>query len=391
MGLSETRAKLTKRAVDAVSLPESGRETVWDTELKGFGLRLNAGSPRQPAGSKVYVVKLRVGSAQRWLTLGKHGSPWTPEQAREAAREALNRAAAGEDPAQAKREAREAPTVAGLIDAYLTEGPATKPAKRASTWVHDASNLNRHVRPLLGTRLAHTVTRADAARAVKDIATAKTAATAKTGPRGVARVRGGEGVARRTRAVAAACWAWGLDHGHVKGPNPFAGVKLTAAPERERFLSREEAGRFLDALAGLEGEGTLSGTFADALRLLLLTGARKTEVMGLRWSEVDFGRKLATLPPERTKAGGKTGVRRIALSPPALAVLSRRRAAWEALDASTRPPFVFAAFRGSGHAVGLRKSFLDVCGGGRGWTAFESTTCATRSPASRSPTARAST
>ena len=334
---------------------------VWDAELKGFGLRVSAPSPRHPEGSKVYVAKLRVGSAQRWLTLGTHGSPLTPDQAREAARIALNRAKDGEDPAQAKREAREAPTVAGLIDAYLSDGPDTKPAKRASTWVHDASNLNRHVRPLLGSRLAHTVTRADAARTVRDIATAKTATTAKTGKRGVARVRGGEGVARRTRTVAAACWAWGLEHGYVKGPNPFAGVKLTAAPERERFLSREEAGRFLDSLTRLESEGALSATFADALRVLLLSGARKTEVLGLRWTEVDFERGLATLPPERTKAGGKTGVRRIALSPPALTVLSRRRAAWEGQGDAVRSPFVFPAFRGTGHAVGLRKAFVDVC------------------------------
>ena len=349
------RAKLTKRTVDAAQPPASGDVEIWDTELKGFCLRVTK------AGTKTYAVKFRTGRVQRWLTIGRHGSPWTAEQARDTARDVLTRAAAGEDPAQAKFEARDALTVAALIDVYLADGPATKPSKRASTWTNDASNLNRHTRPLIGNKLAHLVTQGDAARAIQDITSGKTATGGKGGSKGSARVMGGEGVARRTRMATAALWAWGLQHNHIRGANPFAAVKLGAAPERERFLSREEAGRFLDAVADMEAAETLAGTFADALRLLLLTGARKTEILGLRWSEMDFGRKLATLPPERTKAGGKTGARRISLSPPALAILARRHAANEAQDVADRSLFVFPASRGDGHAIGLRKAFLEVC------------------------------
>ena len=349
------KAKLTKRTVDAIQPPAEGDVEVWDTELKGFCLRITA------KGSKTYALKFRLGAKQRWLTIGRHGSPWTAEAAREAANAALLRVAAGEDPAQVKRDARAALSVAGLIDAYLAEGPATKPSKRASTWANDASNLNRHVRPLIGTKLAHTVTAADAARVVRDVTTGKTATTVKTGARGLARVAGGAGVARRTCTAAAALWAWGLDHGFIKGLNPFAAVKLGAALERERFLSREEAGRLLDAIGEREAHGLLSPLFGDALRLLLLTGARKTEVLGLRWTELDFERRIATLQPERTKAGGKTGVRRIHLSPPALSLLQARLAASEVNRRGIKSPYVFPAARGSGHAVGLRKVFLDVC------------------------------
>ena len=105
-------------------------------------------------------------------------------------------------------------------------------------------------------------------------------------------------------------FTWGIEHGLV-ATNPFAGIKLNRAPVRERFLSKDEAGRFLDSIADLQDKLSLSETFADALRLLLLTGARKTEILGLRWSEVDELRKVLVLPPERTKAGGKTGERRI--------------------------------------------------------------------------------
>jgi integrase len=353
-------ASISKRSVDAMKAPAEGRSHLWDTGLKGFFLRV------YPTGRRVYALKYRMGRVQRTYTIGVHGSPWTPEKAREAARDALERLRLGEDPASAKKAAREALTVAELIDRYLEDGPATKPGKRASTWANDGSNLRRHVLPLLGRKIADSVTKSDAAKAVADITDGRTKADERTGPRGRARVAGGAGVARRTRTAAAAMYAWGVEHGLTKG-NPFASVKLSAAPVRERFLSREEAARLLDAIAALEAENTLSKGFGDGLRLLLLTGARKTEILGLRWSEIDLERKSLILPPERTKAGGSTGERRIILSPPALALLSDRRDKAEELARQSESvgaepsPFVFPAYRGDGHATGLRKAFLAVC------------------------------
>jgi integrase len=100
----------------------------------------------------------------------------------------------------------------------------------------------------------------------------------------------------------------------------------------------------------------------------LLTGARKTEVLGLRWSEVDMARGTLVLPPDRTKAGGKTGVRRVQLSPPALEILKLRQqpeGRAVQLRGVTGPAaqheFVFPAARGEGHAVGLRRVFQKVC------------------------------
>jgi integrase len=303
---------------------------------------------------------------QRVYIIGEHGKtgpdgkPWTPDRAHAFARQAAGRIAAGEDPSLAKREAREALTVAELIDSYLTEGPATKPKKRASTWEIDGSNLNRHIRPLIGRKVADTITKAEAARAIRDIATGRTATEPrKSGKaRGRIAVKGGEGVARRTRTTAAAMFAWGLEHGLIKGTNPFAAVELGAAPKRERFLSREEAGKLLDAITALEAEGDHNPAMWDAVRLLLLTGARKTEIAALRWREVDFGRSRLVLPPERTKAGGDTGERYVTLTAPALAILARRRAD------DTRPEgFVFQSTRANakGEAlpvVGLRRPYM---------------------------------
>jgi integrase len=352
------KAKITKRAVDTAVPPAKGEARLWDTDVKGFMLRV------YPTGRKVYAVKCRVGREQVIHTIGEHGSPWTPDEARKAALEALGRARRGEDPNAERKAAKAALTVSDLIDRYLTDGPATKPAKRAASWDSDGSNLNRHIRPLVGTKVADSVTKGDAARAIRDIMDGKTLADFRTGPRGRARVTGGEGAARRTRSVAAAMFAWGIEHGHCKS-NPFVGTALATAPVRERFLTKEEAIALLSAISRLESAGNIAGAFADALRLLMLTGARKTEILGLRWAEVDFDRKVLTLPPQRTKAGGKTGIRRIQLSPPGLEILERRRlASPAAVDRPTRKQsaeFVFPATRGEGHVVGVRKVFERVC------------------------------
>ena len=91
------RAKITKRSVDALRPTEDGREAVlWDAELKGFGVRIQRGSV------KSYILHYRIGAGRgaplRKLTIGKHGSPWTPETARAEARRLLAIVAQGKDP-----------------------------------------------------------------------------------------------------------------------------------------------------------------------------------------------------------------------------------------------------------------------------------------------------
>ena len=83
--------RLTKRTIDALG-GKAARFTVWDSEVKGFGLRVT------PSGEKAYVLKFRIGTTQRWITIGRHGSPWTPEAARREAVRLLS-AAADNNPA----------------------------------------------------------------------------------------------------------------------------------------------------------------------------------------------------------------------------------------------------------------------------------------------------
>jgi len=141
--------KITKRAVDNFNAESNRRVRLWDSELKGFCLQA------YPTGRKVYVVGYSFGNRYRWITIGKHGDPWTPDSAREKAKSILGEIANGADPGAKKLEAREAAsiklmTVAQLIDRYLEEGPVDRPDKRSSSWANDKCYLNNHVRPRLG-------------------------------------------------------------------------------------------------------------------------------------------------------------------------------------------------------------------------------------------------
>ena len=114
------RDKITKRAVDALKPSTNGKEAViWDTEVKGFGVRAQRG------GTKSYIVHYRAGSGRgapiRKVTIGKHGSPWTPDTARHEAKRLLGLVENDADPAADKAAGRKAPTMTELVERFLTE------------------------------------------------------------------------------------------------------------------------------------------------------------------------------------------------------------------------------------------------------------------------------
>ena len=151
-------AKITKRVVDGVEARDA-TYLIRDTDLKGFVLVVT------PAGAKSYAVDYRAGSGRgspkKRLTIGKHGSPWTPETARIEAKRLLAEVAAGRDPAKARKEDRKAPTFDQLTDFYLSEGVGHK---KPSTLKADRGRIEHHLRPLLGKLRADRIVRADVER-----------------------------------------------------------------------------------------------------------------------------------------------------------------------------------------------------------------------------------
>ena len=140
-----------------------------------------------------------------------------------------------------KRERRHALTVGQLADLYLREGSVEKPNKKLSSWETDRSNIDRHVRPLLGARLARGLTKMDVARFQFDVAAGKTAKDEKTGPRGRAIVRGGKGIASRALSVLSAMMTFGEGRGIIAS-NPTKGVEPFRGRKKERFLTDTEVG-----------------------------------------------------------------------------------------------------------------------------------------------------
>ena len=330
--MEERKANLTKRTLDALK-PAAQDYQVWDTKVRGLGVRV------YPSGARGFVLQYRNAAGRtRKLALGRYGV-LTVDKAREKATRLLAAILDGRDPSQDKRENRHAKTVGELADLYLREGSVEKPNKKLSSWETDRSNIERHIRPLLGTRLARGLTKTDVARFQSDVAAGKTAKDEKTGPRGRAIVRGGMGIASRALSVLSAMMTFGKGRGLVTD-NPTNGVEPFRGRKKERFLTETEVGLLGEALVETERDASLPWVATAAIKLLLLSGARRGEILGLRWEEVDLDRGCLRLKDS------KTGAKVIRLAAAALSLLA-------ALPRSSR--WVLPAAKGSGHYVGLPK------------------------------------
>jgi hypothetical protein len=155
------RGKITKRSVDALKLATDGAEAVlWDSELKGFGARVQRG------GAKSYVLHYRVGAGRSAplpkLTIGRHGSPWTPETARREAKRLLGLVEDGADPAADKVARKEAPTMAELAERFFAQHAEAK--RKGSTAAEYRRLLDKIILPALGRRKVADVSRAEVTR-----------------------------------------------------------------------------------------------------------------------------------------------------------------------------------------------------------------------------------
>jgi integrase len=285
------RAKITKRTVDALKPGPGGAEAmVWDTEVKGFGVRVQRG------GSRSYIVHYRVGSGRgaplRKVTIGKHGAPFTPETARSEAKRLLGLVEGGADPGADKIARKEAPTVADLAERFLAEHADAK--RKTSTAAQYRRVLGLMILPALGKRKIVDIVRHDIAKLHHSL-------------------RSTPYQANRMLAVLSKMLnlaeQWGL---RPDGSNPCRHVEKFKERKRERMLSPAELGRLGDALASYGG----SPYAVAAVKLLVFTGARLGEILGLEWKWIDFERGEARLPDS------KTGAKTLHLPPPALAVLA---------------------------------------------------------------------
>jgi integrase len=241
------------------------------------------------------VLKYRTDDGrQRWFTIGRHGSPWTPELARREAHRLLGEIAGGNDPAASKLENRAAITVAMLAERFFVDHAEDR--KKPSSIRMDRINLTKHILPALGRRSLSEIDRADVARFHS--------ATRKT-----------PGAANRCLPLLSKMMnlseAWGL---RPDGSNPCRHIEKYPEHSRKRYLSAEELARLGEACSAFEIEGRLY--FVALVRLLIFTGARLAEIQKARWEDIDLMSGTLKL------SDSKTGAKAIMLPAPALEILS---------------------------------------------------------------------
>jgi site-specific recombinase XerD len=337
--------KLTKRTIDSLEPDKGGRDvTYFDTELRGFGVRV------KPSGAKAYVLKYRNKfGQQRKYTIGRVGDGLTPEKAREKAEKLRAGILDGADPAGERKAMRSAITVAELCDEYLEEG---KTRFKGSTLIVDTSRIERHVKPLLGTRAVASLTRADMEKFLRDVMTGKT--MPKEGPKGRnsqfprgGRTRGGPSVASRTLGMLGTILQRAVNHGVIER-NPARGIARPKESPYKPAFSFQAVSAVGKAMREMEPEGeNVAGL--RAIRFLMLTGCRRMEALTLNWKTVD--RTARCLRFEDTKTGKQ--IRPIGRS--ALAFL----ASFEPKDA-TGDAYVFPGPGKAGYFVGLPKVWARV-------------------------------
>jgi len=314
------QTKITKRTVDSLS-GDSSDTLLWDAEVKGFGIRC------RPSGAKYYLLKMRVGGRQRWITIGRHGSPWTPDSARREALRLLGLRAAGRDPATERDRQRVAVTIEELADRFLQEHVAQHCKPRTQEEYQRA--VERYIKPALGRHRISDVTRADVAQFHH-------------------RHRDHSHQANRSLAVLSKMMnlaeAWGL---RTEGTNPCRHVKKYPENKRERYLSREELQRLGSALDDAKRGGTESLYVTAAIGLLALTGARLSEILTLRWAYIDLAGGVIQLPDS------KTGAKPIYLNNAAIRLL-------RSVPVMSGNPFVIAGKKRGARLVNLQKPWRRI-------------------------------
>jgi integrase len=330
--------KFTKREIEAVK-PAEKRQYFFDDSFPGFALRVSE------KGVKSFWYTYRVGKGRsaekKWVHLGKYPA-MTVEQARQLCKEKAAVVAMGEDPAATLQEEKTALFIAEALDAFQEEYvPKLKPSSIAFYKIA----IEKHLKPAVGRLQAKKMGYSEAARFH---------ASMKDKPY----------MANRCIAVLSVFLNWCELHGYRdKHTNPCKEIKLYKEIKRQEFMGAAELGILGDTLdrmektwherkeaktrrsSEIEGVDAITPHAAAALRLLLFTGARRGEILSLKWSYLDLGLGIARLPDS------KTGFKVVQLPAPAVVIL-------EGLPRISE--FVFPAASATGHMVSIRQAWMNV-------------------------------
>ena len=302
--------------------PEKGNRIHYDTKVRGFGLRVTA------AGARSFIYNYRVLGRERRYTIGPYGrDQWTLAGARKRAGELQKMVERGEDPLGNKEEARTAPTVADMCKRFEEDH---SPKLRPSSWRDYKSIIDSYILPALKHHKVADVSYSDIDGLHRKIS--------KTAPYQANRT---VAVLSKMFTLARRWWPkLGID-------NPVRGIERNQEQKRHRYLSPDELAGLTKALAEYEDQQA-----AHIIRLLLLTGARRGEVQGMKWADLELKAGVWTKPGATTKQ--KTE-HRIPLSAAACQLLKELEA-----DKEDDAAYVFPG-RSKGHRVEMKGAWADIC------------------------------
>ncbi len=300
----------------------SGKDIfLFDKALPGFGLRIH------PSGRKVWVVQARIEGRSRRVVIARHGDMKLVE-ARRRARAMLGRIRAGENPADDIQKERATPNFQAFANEYVRRyGPHWKPSGR------------RTVRNYLKSRILPTFGRMPLDRIGPEDVAAWFDAASKDRP----------GASNRAfeilRAMMFRAEEWGL---RERDSNPCLGIAKNPTNNVARFLDADELARLGRALDACEAEWPEA---VAPIRLLALTGCRRSEILNLRWHDIGAD----TIHLRESKTGPRT-------SP--LGVAARQHI--DALPGTRRPEaFLFARFAEGRGVYNLESCWRAVCADAR--------------------------
>jgi integrase len=312
--------RLSDKVVKALPAPPKGNRIAYDSDVPGFGCRVTA------AGARAFILNYRRkadGTGRRY-TIGTFPA-WSVAGAREEARRLRREVDSGRDPLGEHESERAAPTVANLAVRFLEEHVAKQ---RPHTQTEYRSILNNDILPALGKLKV-------AAVAFEHVERLHTAITKRAPVR-----------ANRTLAVTSKMFTLAIKW-RMRTDNPCKGIERNREHHRRRYLKPDELARLTKALA--EDRNQLA---ADAIRLLLLTGARKNEVLSATWDQFDLAAGIWTKPHTATKQGRE---HRVPLNAPARQLLGRLH------DSRNGSEWVFPRRDGGQHREDLKYSWRRIC------------------------------